>query len=141
MDNMLHMALSDDGRGLALAHIRRTAVDKQLIAADAVLSDAELARLIMRAGFSTRSEVTDVSGRGVGMDAVLDFVTQEHGRIEIQFLDHAEGADFRPFQINVLLPENIAVEVDGIDVAYPLPDIDQTVPAGILAAGGDPQVA
>ncbi|WP_238533963.1 ATP-binding protein, partial [Herbaspirillum lusitanum] len=117
MDNMLHMALSDDGRGLALAHIRRTAVDKQLIAADAVPSDAELARLIMRAGFSTRSEVTDVSGRGVGMDAVLDFVTQEHGRIEIEFLDHAEGADFRPFQINVLLPENIAVEIDGIDVA------------------------
>jgi len=141
MNNMLHMALSDDGRGLALAHIRRTAVDKQLIAADAVLSDAELARLIMRAGFSTRSEVTDVSGRGVGMDAVLDFVTQEHGRIEIEFLDHAEGADFRPFQINVLLPENIAVEVDGIDVAYPLPDIDQSMPAGILTAGGDPQVA
>ena len=141
MDNMLHMALSDDGRGLALAHIRRTAVDKQLIAADAVPSDAELARLIMRAGFSTRSEVTDVSGRGVGMDAVLDFVTQEHGRIEIAFLDHAEGADFRPFQINVLLPENIAVEIDGIDVAYPLPDLDQTAPAGIVAADGDPQVA
>ncbi|RFB73132.1 MULTISPECIES: ATP-binding protein [unclassified Herbaspirillum] len=141
MSNMLHMALSDDGRGLALAHIRRTAVDKQLIASDTVLSDAELARLIMRAGFSTRSEVTDVSGRGVGMDAVLDFVTQEHGRIEIEFLDHAEGADFRPFQINVLLPENIAVEVDGIDVAYPLPDVDQTAPAGILAASGDPQVA
>ncbi|AKZ63487.1 chemotaxis protein CheA [Herbaspirillum hiltneri N3] len=140
MDNMLHMALSDDGRGLALAHIRRTAVEKELIAADAVLSDAELARLIMRAGFSTRSEVTDVSGRGVGMDAVLDFVTQEHGRIEIEFLDHAEGADFRAFQINVLLPENVAVEVDGIDVPYPLPDSDQAAPVSILAAG-DPQVA
>lgn len=140
MDNMLHMALSDDGRGLALAHIRRTAVEKELISADAVLSDAELARLIMRAGFSTRSEVTEVSGRGVGMDAVLDFVTQEHGRIEIEFLDHAEGADFRAFQINVLLPESVAVEVDGIDVPYPLPDSDQAAPVGILAAG-DPQVA
>ncbi|MFL9879956.1 HAMP domain-containing protein [Herbaspirillum rhizosphaerae] len=141
MNNMLHMALSDDGRGLALARIRQTGIEKNLITADQALTDAELAELIMRPGFSTRSEVTDVSGRGVGMDAVLDFVTREHGRIEIQFLDHAEGADFRQFQINVLLPENVAVEVDGIDVAYPVPELDQMTAGGMPAAGNDPQVA
>jgi two-component system, chemotaxis family, sensor kinase CheA len=143
MDNMLHLALSDDGRGLALARIRQAAIEKQMIGIDQVVSDVELAQLIMRPGFSTRSEVTDVSGRGVGMDAVLDFVTREHGRIEIQFLDHAEGADFRSFQVNLQLPENIAVEVDGIDVAYPVPS-QETAAAAIsfgLDASADPKVA
>lgn len=146
MNGMLHMALSDDGRGLALARIRQTAIEKNMIAADEKLSDAELARLIMRAGFSTRSEVTDVSGRGVGMDAVLDFVSREQGSMEIAFLDQAEGADFRPFQINVLLPESIAVEVDGIDVAYPLPDAEQgtattATTSAVAGSGADPRVA
>ncbi len=148
MDNMLHLALSDDGRGLALHRIRQTAIDKQMIGADQVLSDAQLAQLIMQPGFSTRSEVTDVSGRGVGMDAVLDFVTREHGRIDIQFLDQAEGAPFRAFLINVQLPENIAVEVDGIDVAYPVPAQDfaqaaalSLVPSLDAGLNNDPQVA
>src|SRR5690606_3987913 len=87
MDGMAHMALSDDGRGLALARIRQIASERKLIAADATPSDAQTARLIMEAGFSTRSEVTDVSGRGVGMDAVLDFVAREHGQIDIHFTD------------------------------------------------------
>lgn len=145
MDNMLHIALSDDGRGLALARIRQTAIEKNLISKDEHLDDNALARLIMRPGFSTRSEVTDVSGRGVGMDAVLDFVSREQGKIEIEFLDTAEGADFRPFQITVLLPENVAVEVDGIDVAYPLPDDGQSANAAVTPAvagsGTDPRVA
>lgn len=122
MDNMAHMALSDDGRGLALKRIRQIAIDRHLITADAAatMHDAELARLIMQPGFSTRSEVTNVSGRGVGMDAVLDFVTREQGRIEIRFTDDAEGADFRTFQVIVMLPERVVVEVDGIDVPYPV---------------------
>ncbi|MFL9927211.1 HAMP domain-containing protein [Herbaspirillum lusitanum] len=141
MDNLLHMALTDDGRGLALARIRGIAIEKNLISVDQVMSDADIARLIMRAGFSTRSEVTDVSGRGVGMDAVLDFVTREHGQIEIRFLDRNEGADFRPFQIIVMLPENVAVEVDGIDVPYPLAGQEPPAPLVNLPLSGDPQVA
>jgi len=139
MNNMLHMALSDDGRGLALSRIRQSAIEKNLITVQQVLTDAELARVILQPGFSTRSEVTDVSGRGVGMDAVLDFVTREQGSIEIEFMDHAEGADFRAFQINVLLPESVAVEIDGINVDYPAAaaELRPLLPT----AGVDPQVA
>ena len=143
MDNMLHMALSDDGRGLALARIRQIAINKQLIAPEQSLSDAELARVVLQPGFSTRSEVTGVSGRGVGMDAVLDFVSREGGNIEFVFLDQAEGADFRAFQINVLLPQHFAVEVDGINVDYPVPTSEQrsvAVPP-VIADGNDAQVA
>ncbi|WP_343654200.1 ATP-binding protein, partial [Herbaspirillum sp.] len=140
MDDMFQLALSDDGRGLALEKVRQIGIEKQLITVDQALSDAEIARLILQPGFSTRSEVTDVSGRGVGMDAVLDFVTREHGQIEIRFTDTNEGAAFRPFQIIVMLPENVAVEVDGIDVPYPVAGQD-TAAAVMLPQDGNPQVA
>ncbi len=140
MDDMFQMALSDDGRGLALERVRQIGVEKNLITVDQALSDVELARLILQPGFSTRSEVTDVSGRGVGMDAVLDFVTREHGKIEIRFTDTAEGAPLRPFQIIVMLPESVAVEVDGIDVPYPVGAHEIATPQ-VLLQGGDPQVA
>ncbi|HZG19332.1 MAG TPA: ATP-binding protein [Herbaspirillum sp.] len=140
MDDMFQLALSDDGRGLALEKVRQIGIEKQLITVDQALSDAEIARLILQPGFSTRSEVTDVSGRGVGMDAVLDFVTREHGQIEIRFTDTNEGAAFRPFQIIVMLPESVAVEVDGIDVPYPVAGQD-TAAAVMLPQDGNPQVA
>lgn len=140
MEDMFQMALSDDGRGLALEKVRQIGIEKNLITIDQALSDAELARLILQPGFSTRSEVTEVSGRGVGMDAVLDFVTREQGRIEIRFTDTAEGASLRPFQIIVMLPENVAVEVDGIDVPYPTGPQEVALPP-VPAAGSDPQVA
>lgn len=140
MDDMFHMALSDDGRGLALQRVREIAIEKNLITVDQALTDAEIARLIMQPGFSTRSEVTEVSGRGVGMDAVLDFVTREHGKIEIRFGDTNEGAAFRPFQIIVMLPESVAVEVDGIDVPYPVAGQEHAHPVQ-LPDDANPQVA
>lgn len=111
-EGQLQLALRDDGRGLALARIRRIAINKGLVGEDVQLDDATTARLIFKPGFSTASQVTEVSGRGVGMDAVLDFVKREHGRIDIMFLDEAEGADFRQFQIVVCLPDSFAVRVD-----------------------------
>ncbi|AYR24417.1 ATP-binding protein [Herbaspirillum rubrisubalbicans] len=140
MDDMFQMALSDDGRGLALHKVRQIGIEKNLISIDQVLTDAEIARLILQPGFSTRSEVTEVSGRGVGMDAVLDFVTREHGQIEIRFTDTHEGAALRPFQIIVMLPENVAVEIDGIDVPYPVGAQEVLQPV-VLPQGGDSQVA
>ncbi|MBS0356956.1 MAG: HAMP domain-containing protein [Proteobacteria bacterium] len=132
-DGQFQLALRDDGRGLALARIRRIAVNKGLIGEDAQLDDVTTARLIFQAGFSTASHVTEVSGRGVGMDAVLDFVKREHGRIEIMFLDDAEGADFRQFQIVVSLPDSFAVRVDtGPDARdAELPAADKALQAAV----------
>ena len=78
----------------------------------------------MRPGFSTTETVTDVSGRGVGMDAVLDFVTREQGAIDIRFDDDRVGADFRSFTIIVSLPASYAVEVDGDDYVPVTADVD-----------------
>jgi hypothetical protein len=66
--------------------------------------------LIFRSGFSTAQSVSEISGRGVGMDAVRDFVRREHGRIELRFTDDRRGADYRRFQTVVSFPGHWAVD-------------------------------
>ena len=110
--NMLHIVLSDDGRGLALKRIRSVAAEKRLIDDESRFSDEEIAALIFKPGFSTAERITLVSGRGVGMDAVQNFVKREGGRIEIRFTDDSAGADYRQFTLAVVLPESCAVCAD-----------------------------
>ncbi|PMS20398.1 chemotaxis protein CheA [Trinickia dabaoshanensis] len=112
----LQLTLSDDGRGLALARIRAIAAERGWIEPDDAIDDEALARFIFRAGFSTAKAVTEVSGRGVGMDAVKEMLEREHGRIELRFTDDRRGADFRRFQTIVHLPESWAVDSLGAPV-------------------------
>ena len=109
----VQITLSDDGRGLALKRIRGMALEKGWIAAGQILSDEEIAEMIFRPGFSTADKVTEVSGRGVGMDAVRDFLKREHGNIALRFTDRHQGADFRQFQTIVSLPASLVVDTVG----------------------------
>ncbi len=111
-DGRLWLRLRDDGKGLALAFIRRKAIESGLLAADSVVSPDEVAQLIFASGFSTASAVTEVSGRGVGMDAVKGFIEREGGTISLQFLDDHSDADFRPFETVISLPEKFAVRMN-----------------------------
>ena len=79
----VEIVVSDDGRGLDLARIAEKAVAFGLIAHGTSLSDSELRRMILRPGFSTRDRVTEVSGRGVGMDVVNDRIHALKGRLDI----------------------------------------------------------
>ena len=108
------ITLSDDGRGLALARIRQSAVERGWIAQDEPVSDEDIAQFIFRPGFSTAKEVTEVSGRGVGMDAVRDFLRQAHGHIELHFTDDRKGEAFRHFQTVISLPDRFAVDSVGV---------------------------
>jgi two-component system chemotaxis sensor kinase CheA len=83
------LELSDDGRGLDRSRIRDRAVERGLIEAEAELSDADLLRLIFMPGFSTAREVTNLSGRGVGMDVVRRNIEALHGRIDVRSEDGA----------------------------------------------------
>ena len=76
--------ISDDGRGLNSEKIRSKALDRGLISPDAQLTEAEIYQLIFEPGFSTAEKITDVSGRGVGMDVVRRNVEKLRGRIETQ---------------------------------------------------------
>lgn len=110
----LQITLSDDGRGLALDRIRGIAMDRGWLGADASPSDEEIAQWIFRPGFSTAETVTAVSGRGVGMDAVREFLAREGGSIALHFTDDRKGAPFRQFQTVISLPERVAVDSVGM---------------------------
>lgn len=111
-DGEFLISLADDGRGLAMSRIRAMVIDKGFVAADDTLSDEEIANHIFRPGFSTAEKVTEISGRGVGMDAALNFIKRENGKVEIRFLDDSVGASFRRFETVVTLPEAHVVHVD-----------------------------
>ena len=84
-DGRILITVEDDGRGMDPAVLRRVVVDKGLMtreAADAV-SDAEMLRVIFMPGFSTASKVTEVSGRGVGMDVVRSNIERLGGWVDI----------------------------------------------------------
>jgi two-component system chemotaxis sensor kinase CheA len=75
--------IRDDGKGIDLTGIRQKAIEKGWIAADQVLSEDELLDFLFRPGFSTAPEVTELSGRGVGMDVVKTQLDQLGGTIDI----------------------------------------------------------
>ena len=80
--NEVGVEVRDDGAGLDLPRIRERALAMGLISADAQPDDAELANLIFQSGFSTAATITDLAGRGVGMDVVRTDVNAMGGRIE-----------------------------------------------------------
>ena len=76
--------IADDGRGVDREAILRKAGEKGLVAENAILSDTEVFNLIFEPGFSTAQTVTEISGRGVGMDVVKRHIQKLRGRVEIE---------------------------------------------------------
>ncbi|PVV19504.1 MAG: hybrid sensor histidine kinase/response regulator [gamma proteobacterium symbiont of Ctena orbiculata] len=77
------ITLSDDGRGLDIEAIRKRALEQNMIDANAEISDDDLIQCVLLPGFSTAKEVTQISGRGVGLDVVTSEVKQLGGSLEI----------------------------------------------------------
>jgi chemosensory pili system protein ChpA (sensor histidine kinase/response regulator) len=82
-DNDIALTLADDGAGLDHAAIRRRAIERGLIASTDAVDDEALAELIFRPGFSTAATVSEIAGRGVGLDVVRDAVAQLGGRVTV----------------------------------------------------------
>ena len=99
--------VSDDGRGLDVAAIRARAIERGIINADAQLSEGEVFSLILSPGFSTARQITDLSGRGVGMDVVRRNVEALRGSIEIT---SKPGAGLT---VTLRLPLTLAI-IDGL---------------------------
>ena len=78
--------IKDDGKGIDPEMIYRKAIEKNIIEAGTPLSNKEKVELILRNGFSTKNTVTDMSGRGVGMDVVAEFIRTLNGKLEIDSL-------------------------------------------------------
>jgi chemosensory pili system protein ChpA (sensor histidine kinase/response regulator) len=102
--NEVQLTLADDGAGLDIDRIREKAIEKGLIEPRAtVVSEAEIADFIFHAGFSTATKVTQVAGRGVGMDVVKSEVAALGGRVELHFT-RGKGTRF-----TIYLPLTLAV--------------------------------
>lgn len=102
--------LSDDGRGLRRDAILAKAVSQGLVDPARVYSDDEVFSLIFRPGFSTAEKVTDISGRGVGMDVVRRNIDAMRGRLTVRSVQN-QGTS-----IKILLPLTLAI-IDGMMVA------------------------
>jgi two-component system chemotaxis sensor kinase CheA len=83
LPGQVQIIVSDDGGGIDATRVRRVAEARGLIAPGTMLSEAATHALLLRAGFSTRTEITDVSGRGVGLDVVHDAVRRAGGHMSI----------------------------------------------------------
>ena len=124
---LLALELSDDGAGVDLARLRRTIVERQLSTAETVaqLSEEELLTFLFLPGFSLRDTVTEVSGRGVGLDAVQHMVRLLRGAI---VLEQTSGQGSR-FQLEVPLTlsvvRSLVVEVADEAYAFPLAHIER----------------
>ncbi|HTP85852.1 MAG TPA: chemotaxis protein CheA [Bryobacteraceae bacterium] len=101
--------VADDGRGLNKDRIFRKAVSRGLVDAGAQLTEHELFHLIFQPGFSTAEQVTDVSGRGVGMDVVRRQIHKLRGRVDIRSVE-GEGTTFL-----LKVPLTLAI-IDGLVV-------------------------
>jgi len=118
------MEVSDDGGGIDRARVQKIAKDKGLIPADAVLSDSEIDNLLFLPGFSTAATVSDLSGRGVGMDVVRTSIQSLGGRISIASTQ-GQGTTF-----SISLPLTLAV-LDGMVVK--VADETLVVPLNMVA--------
>jgi chemotaxis protein histidine kinase CheA/ActR/RegA family two-component response regulator len=120
---------ADDGRGLDLPTVYDKAVEYGLIAPGTDLSEDELRRLILRPGFSTKGEVTEVSGRGVGMDVVNDRVSALKGRLEISSKPF-EGTTFTlHVPVSTGATQSLIVSCAGEWVALPTDQVVQAMAA------------
>jgi hypothetical protein len=105
--NRLQITIHDDGRGLSLHKLERRALELGILSASHVTAVEQLAELMFYPGLSTADTLTEISGRGIGMDAVKGFVEEAGGSIRI-VLEGAQGhADYCSFSLVISLPSTL----------------------------------
>lgn len=126
---MLSIIVQDDGCGIDLQNLRNRIVAKGMVNQQmaANLSELELLDFMFLPNFSTRDSVTEISGRGVGLDVVHSVVQELRGQIR-SFSEFGKGTRFQ-FQLPLTLSviRALLVEIDGEPYAFPLARIDQTI--------------
>jgi chemosensory pili system protein ChpA (sensor histidine kinase/response regulator) len=121
--NDVDITVRDDGEGLDLRRIRERALQSGILRADDTLDDVQMAELIFRPGFSTATRVTELAGRGIGMDVVRADVMAMGGRVETSTTE-GQGTSFR-----LLVPLTTAVTQV---VVASCSDLTVAIPAGIV---------
>ncbi|MDF3156276.1 hybrid sensor histidine kinase/response regulator [Mesorhizobium sp. XAP10] len=126
---LLQIAVVDDGKGIELSKLRETVIARQLATRESAdtLSETELLAFLFLPGFSMKAGLTDVSGRGVGLDAVQAMTKEVRGITSVSS-EFGRGTRFQlqlPLTLSVL--RTLLVEVDGEPYAFPLAAISKTM--------------
>lgn len=119
------LTVKDDGRGLNLDALRLKSLELGLISPDETLSEEALVSLLFRSGVSTAEEVTDISGRGVGMDVVKTAIEQMGGRISVT-TEKDRGSVFEirlPRTVNTQILTGFIVVIEGTRYIFPMESI------------------
>jgi two-component system chemotaxis sensor kinase CheA len=122
--------IADDGRGLDRERIVRKAIEKGLIQSGDNMSDNEVYNLIFEPGFSTAAAVTNVSGRGVGMDVVRKHIEKLRGRIEIRSTPGVGASFFLKLPLTLAIIEGLVVGVGRERYILPLFNVREMIRPG-----------
>ncbi len=125
--NHIFIEVQDDGKGLDKEKILKKAISLGLVSENQSLSDQEIYQFIFQSGFSTSELVTNVSGRGVGMDVVRKIIEEFKGGVQIQTFPD-KGTSFQlMFPLTLAIISTIHVKVQGEEYAFPLSDVVETI--------------
>ena len=119
--------IADDGAGINRKKVREIAVEKGLVAPDASLSDSEIDNLLFMPGFSTAKEVSNLSGRGVGMDVVKRSIQSLGGRVSLES-EPGKGSVFTiSLPLTLAVMDGMIVRIDDQLMVVPLSEIVETI--------------
>lgn len=125
----LQIIVSDDGRGIDLERLRKAVIEKGLASEEtaAKLSESELLEFLFLPGFSMKEDVTEISGRGVGLDVVQEMIRQVRGRVRVSS-QAGKGTRFKlelPLTLSVV--RSLIVEIGGESYAFPFAHIARAI--------------
>ena len=127
--NSIVIEISDDGRGVNVDRVRKKAIERNLISASDAdrMTTEELVNLIFLPGFSTAEKVTDVSGRGVGMDVVRTNINKINGTVEIRSQQGLGSTFVINLPLTIAIIQALMVAIGNEVYAVPLQSVVETV--------------
>jgi len=125
--NHVVITIMDDGSGIDAARVQAKAVSRGLLKGDEALSERDVVQLIFAQGFSTREAITEVSGRGVGLDVVLKSIERLNGLVEVETV-HGVGTKFIiQLPLTLAIISALLVEAAGRNYAVPLGSVVESI--------------
>jgi two-component system chemotaxis sensor kinase CheA len=121
----VHIQIHDDGKGIDIDKVKKKAIEKGIIESEDNVSNRELFDLIFKSGFSTSENVTDVSGRGVGMDVVRRKLSEIRGEVEVDSQVDAGTTLTVKLPLTLSIIDGLLVKIDRNSYVIPLSAVDK----------------
>ncbi len=123
----LIIAVRDDGRGISAADVRKAGIEKGLLREDGPVERERLLSLIFSAGFTTKAEASDISGRGVGLDVVARNIAGSNGRITVESVPEKYTVFTMNLPLNLAIIPALMADVCSGVYAIPMSEVDESI--------------